>query len=85
MSATLGIATMACLPFCFFNLVNVILSFIYALFGFQIRNIEPEIERAPAPEKVALYGVGNRRTDPRRPRPPFQVEPEYEGASKCQN
>ena len=67
MSATLGIATMAYLPFCFFNLINVLVSFLYALFGFQIRHIEPEVERAAAPETVALYGVGNRRAEPTTP------------------
>lgn len=67
MSATLGIATVAYLPFSFFNLINVAISFIYALFGFQIRHIEPEVGRAPAPEKVALYGIGNRRAEPTTP------------------
>ncbi|UCC54665.1 MAG: Na+/H+ antiporter NhaC [Anaerolineaceae bacterium] len=67
MSATLGIATMAYLPYCFFNLTNVVLSFVYALFGFQIRHIEPEKERVPHPEQVALYGVGNRRSEPTTP------------------
>ncbi len=67
MSATLNIATMAYLPFAFFNLINVVISFLYALFGFQIRRIEPEVERAPAPEKVSLYGVGNRRAEPTTP------------------
>jgi len=67
MSATLGIATIAYLPFSFFNLINVAISFIYALFGFQIKHIEPEQERAPSPEKVVLYGVGNRRAEPTTP------------------
>lgn len=67
MSATLGIATMAYFPFSFFNLINVALSFIYALLGFQIKHIEPEQKRAPAPEQVALYGVGNRRAEPNTP------------------
>jgi NhaC family Na+:H+ antiporter len=69
MSATLGIATMAYLPFCFFNLVNVVISFAYALFGFQIRHIEQGVEPLPAPEQVTLYGVGNRRAEPTTPEP----------------
>lgn len=67
MSATLGIATIAYLPFCFFNLINVAISFIYALFGFQIKHIEPDHEPIPPPEQVALYGVGNRRVEPNTP------------------
>ena len=67
MSATLGIATLAYLPFCFFNLANVVISFAYALTGFQIRHVEPEQEIVPAPEQVALYGVGGRRVDPTTP------------------
>ena len=67
MSATLGIATAAYFPFCFFNIVNVLISFIYALLGFQIRHIEPEVERVAAPDQVTLYGVGNRRAEPATP------------------
>ena len=67
MAATLGVATMAYLPFSFFNLINVALSFIYALLGFQIRHIEPDQEHAAPPEQVALYGVGNRRAEPTTP------------------
>ena len=61
MSATLGIATFAYLPYSFFNLINVVISFAYALFGFQIRHLEPEEVPAPAPDQVTLYDVGNRR------------------------
>ena len=67
MAATLGIATIAYLPFSFFNLINVAISFIYAFVGFQIRHIEPDHEPEPHPEKVALYGVGNRRSEPITP------------------
>ncbi len=42
MAATLGVATMAYFPYSLFNLINVAISFVYALFGFQIRHIEPE-------------------------------------------
>ena len=67
MSATLGIATIAYLPYCFFNLINVVISFAYALIGFQIRHIEPGVELSPAPEQVTLYDVGNRRGEPTTP------------------
>jgi NhaC family Na+:H+ antiporter len=67
MSATLGIATFAYLPYSFFNLINVVISFAYALFGFQIHHLEPEEEPAPAPDQVTLYGVGNRRAEPTTP------------------
>jgi NhaC family Na+:H+ antiporter len=69
MSATLGIATMAYLPYSFFNLINVVISFAYALIGFQIRHLEPEDEVAPPPDQVTLYGVGNRRGEPTTPEP----------------
>ena len=67
MSAALGIATLAYLPYSFFNLINVVISFAYAIFGFQIRHLEPEDEPAPAPDQVTLYGVGNRRAEPTTP------------------
>ncbi len=67
MSATLGVATWAYLPFCFFNWINVIVSFIYALFGFQIKHIEAEKEVVEAPDSVTLYGVGKRRAEPTTP------------------
>ena len=64
MSATLGIATMAYLPFCFFNLINVIISFAYALLGFQIKHISPEVEVQPEPEEATFYGIGGQRVQP---------------------
>jgi len=64
MAATLGIATMAYLPFCFFNLVNVLLSFIYAILGFQIKHIKPEEVIKAAPEKADFHGVGGHRVGP---------------------
>ncbi|NJN54582.1 MAG: hypothetical protein HC804_07385, partial [Anaerolineae bacterium] len=67
MAATLGIATMAYLPFCIFNLTNVAISFVFALIGFQIRHLEPEQVPTPAPQKVTLYGVGNQRVEPTTP------------------
>jgi NhaC family Na+:H+ antiporter len=64
MSATLGIATFAYLPYCFFNLINVAISLIYAVIGFQIKRIKPEeVVQAP-PEKATLYGIGGHRVEP---------------------
>jgi Na+/H+ antiporter NhaC len=63
MSATSGIAIMAYFPFCFFNLINAAISFIYALFGVQIKHVESEIERAQhrrkSPDMVWAIDVPN--------------------------
>jgi NhaC family Na+:H+ antiporter len=64
MSATLGITTFAYLPYCFFNLVNVLISFAYALLGYKIKRIKPEEAIQAAPEEAALYGIGGRRLEP---------------------
>jgi len=36
MAGTLGVATFAYLPFCFFNLVNPVISLIYGYTGFKL-------------------------------------------------
>jgi Na+:H+ antiporter, NhaC family len=41
MAATLGVATVAYLPFAFFNLVNPLVSAVYGFTGFTITKIEP--------------------------------------------
>lgn len=48
MAATLGVATLAYLPFVFFNLINPLISVIYGFTGFTINKIEPEGDVAPA-------------------------------------
>ncbi len=48
MAATLGVATLAYLPFVFFNLVNPIVSIIYGFTGFTIEKMEAEPEPAVA-------------------------------------
>lgn len=61
MAATLGVATFAYLPFCFFNLINPLLSFVFDLIGFRIQYLTADKTTeayAPEPEKVAHYGVG---------------------------
>jgi len=40
MSASLGVATFAYLPFCFFNLVNPVIAIIYGLFNIKIEKLE---------------------------------------------
>jgi NhaC family Na+:H+ antiporter len=64
MSATLGVATMAYLPFCFFNLINVLVSFIYAIVGFQIKRIEPEEEHKELPDEATWRDIGGQRVEP---------------------
>jgi len=54
------VETIAYFPWCFFNLINPILSFTYALLGFQIKKTPPE-ERAEqvteSPKDTDFYGV----------------------------
>ena len=73
MAATLGIATAAYLPYCLFNLTNVVISFAYAFFGFQIKHTDPEAARKPAPDQLTLYGLSNRRAEPTTPEPAIPV------------
>jgi NhaC family Na+:H+ antiporter len=46
MASTLGVATLAYLPFAFFNLINPLVSIIYGFTGFSIEEIEPTDEAA---------------------------------------
>ena len=43
-SAALGVPTAAYLPYCFFNLINPIVSLIYGFTGFTIKRIAPDGE-----------------------------------------
>jgi len=56
MSATLGVATMAYFPFAFFNVINPIISFLYAMIGFQIKHTD-ESAYEEMPRKKRLHGV----------------------------
>lgn len=40
MSGTLGVATLAYLPFCFFNLINPVISMLYGMYDFKIERIK---------------------------------------------
>jgi NhaC family Na+:H+ antiporter len=48
MAGTLGVATLAYLPFCFFNLMNPVISAFYGFTGFSITKLDeiPEVEEA---------------------------------------
>ena len=63
-SATLGIATIAYLPFCFFNLLDSAVSFLFAVVGFKIGRITPEEAIGEMPEKADFRGVGGHRVGP---------------------
>ena len=61
MAATLGVATIAYLPYCFFNLINPAISFIFDAAGYQIKYLTAEKAPEaypPEPERVEHYGVG---------------------------
>lgn len=61
MAATLGVATIAYLPYCFFNLINPVLSFIFDLVGYQIKYLTADKAAeayAAEPAQVPQYGVG---------------------------
>lgn len=44
MAGTLGVATFAYLPFCFFNLINPVISMIYGYTGFKLVPLEKPVE-----------------------------------------
>ena len=46
------------LPLAFFNLINPVLSFIYAGLGFQIKHVKPDTGFKKTPEEAAYYGIG---------------------------
>jgi len=47
MSGTLGVATLAYLPYCFFNLINPVMSAAYAIMNFQITPARQTTEGTP--------------------------------------
>ena len=49
MAATLGVATLAYLPFVFFNLINPLISIIYGFTGFTIERVEDGASAEPTP------------------------------------
>lgn len=57
MSASLGVPTVAYVPFSFFNLINPILSFVIAAMGRQIKHLGVGAAYDEAPDKVEVYGI----------------------------
>ncbi len=53
MAGTLGVATFAYLPFCFFNLINPLIGVIYAYAGYKILELPPEIDKTGAPTPLS--------------------------------
>ena len=62
-AATLGIATFAYLPYCFFNLINPALSLIYAALGRAIERVAPSDEPTEGPQEIRVHGVGGRHVE----------------------
>jgi NhaC family Na+:H+ antiporter len=57
MSASLGVATFAYLPYAFFNLIDITFTFLFAILKINIKHVTPDEELPPAPEQVRLYGI----------------------------
>ena len=67
MAAALGVATIAYLPYCFFNLASPIISLLYGFTGFRIEHVEPTGEPPASspdigPTRVAAPGGRPRMT-----------------------
>jgi NhaC family Na+:H+ antiporter len=62
-AGVLSVATLAYLPFAFFNLINPIISFAYAALGLQIKRVEPDERFAPSPHDAQFYGVDGAHGD----------------------
>lgn len=62
-AGVLGVSTVAYFPFAFFNLINPILSFMYALLGLQIKRVPATSQVPESPHDTEFYGVAGRRGD----------------------
>jgi len=51
MAGTLGVATFAYLPYCFFNLINPVVAVIYGFMGFKIAPANDSLEEELVAEK----------------------------------
>jgi NhaC family Na+:H+ antiporter len=60
-AATLGIATLSYLPFCFFNLVNPLVSFVLAALGRAIIRTGPKAGGEAGPSRLTIRGVSGRQ------------------------
>jgi NhaC family Na+:H+ antiporter len=57
MSASLGVATFAYLPYAFFNLIDIAFTFLFAILKINIKHVKPTDEPTPGPDEVRLYGL----------------------------
>jgi NhaC family Na+:H+ antiporter len=64
MSATLGIATAAYLPFAFFNIIDIVITFLFAILGVKIARIKPEETIQESPEEAVWRDIGGQRVKP---------------------
>ncbi len=62
-AGVLGVATVAYAPFAFFNLINPLLSFVYAALGLKIGRVEPHSHFPEAPHEAEFYGVSGQHAD----------------------
>jgi NhaC family Na+:H+ antiporter len=62
-SGVLGVSTIAYAPFAFFNLINPVISFLYAALGLQIKRVEPHAHFPAAPHDAQFYGVDGGHAD----------------------
>jgi NhaC family Na+:H+ antiporter len=62
-SGVLGVSTIAYAPFAFFNLINPVISFLYAGLGLQIKRVEPHAHFPAAPHDAQFYGVDGGHAD----------------------
>ncbi len=62
-AGVLGVATFAYAPFAFFNLINPVLSFVYAALGRQIKRVPPHSTAAQSPHDAQFYGVSGQHAD----------------------
>ncbi len=68
-AGVLGVETIAYFPWCFFNLINPVLSFTYAALGFQIKKIPPQVSNekeqtdSTGPNETDFYGVSGQNAD----------------------
>ena len=60
MAGVLGIATVAYLPYCFFNLLSPLISLVYGFTGFRIEHVDPTTPAEPA-TPAAIVTASRRR------------------------
>ena len=62
-AGVLGVATFAYAPFAFFNLINPVVSFVYAALGRQIKHVPRHSTAAQSPHDAQFYGVSGQHAD----------------------